>query len=91
MPSPVYDTNITVIYVEDYNYITSFHEDMQAEVRIGGAESFRVRNGLRQGSTPAPTLFNLFFGAVVSTWRTDCIEVGVNVLSRPAGRKLIGD
>ena len=72
--------------------ITSFHEDTQAEVRIGGAlsESFRVRNGLRQGCTQAPTLFNLFFSAVVSTWRTDCVEVGVNVLSHP-GRKLVGD
>ena len=72
--------------------IASFHEDMQAEVRIGGvlSESFRVRNGLRQGCTLAPTLFNLFFSAVVSTWRTDCVEVGVNVLSRP-GRKLVGD
>ena len=72
--------------------IASFHEDMQAEVRIGGvlSESFRVRNGLRQGCTLAPTLFNLFFSAVVSTWRTDCVEVGVNVLSHP-GRKLVGD
>ena len=49
--------------------IASFHENMQAEVRIGGvlSESFRVRNGLRQGCTLAPTLFNLFFSAVVST------------------------
>ena len=30
------------------------------------------------------------FSAVVSTWRTDCVEVGVNVLSCP-GRKLVGD
>ena len=72
--------------------ITYFYEDMQAEVRIDGAlsESFRVRNGLHQGCTLAPTLFNLFFSAVVSTWRTDCVEVGVNVLSCP-GRKLVGD
>ena len=54
------------------------------------SESFRVRNGLRQGCTLAPTLFNLFLSAVVSTWRSDCVEVGVNVLSRP-GRKLVGD
>ena len=41
---------------------TSFHEGMQAEVRIGGvlSEYFRARNGLRQGCTLAPALFNLF-------------------------------
>ena len=49
-------------------FIRSFHEDMQAEVKVGGAlsESFAVRNGLRQGCTLAPTLFNLYFSAVVS-------------------------
>ena len=26
----------------------------------------------------------------MSTWRTDCVEVGLNVLSRPE-RKLVGD
>ena len=32
--------------------IWPFHEDMQAEVKVGGAlsESFAVRNGLQQGS-----------------------------------------
>ena len=72
--------------------ITSFHEDMRAKVRISGAlfESFRVRNGLHQECTLATKLFNLFFSAVVSTWRTDCVVVGVNVLSCP-GRKLVGD
>ena len=27
----------------------------------------------------------------MSTWRTDCVEVGVNVLSHPGIRKLVGD
>ena len=40
--------------------------------------NLRVRNGLRQGCTLAPTLLT-FFSAVVSTWRTECVEVGVNV------------
>ena len=40
--------------------------------------------------TLAPTLFNLFFSAAVSTWGTDCVEVGVNVLSHPE-REIFGD
>jgi len=38
----------------------------------------------------APILFNLYFSAIVSYWRSDCVEVGIEVLSRP-GRKLVGD
>lgn len=37
-----------------------------------------------------PTLFDLFFSVVVSTWRDDCDEVGIDVLSHP-GRKVVGD
>ena len=36
------------------------------------------------------SVFNFFFSAVVSTWRTDCVKVGADVLSHP-GRKLVGD
>ena len=32
----------------------------------------------------------IYFSAVVSTWQDDCIDIGVDVLSRP-GRRLIGD
>ena len=72
--------------------VRSFHEDMQAEVRVGGvlSDTFKVRSGLRQGCTLAPTLFIIYFGAVVSTWRDDCVDIGVDVLSRP-GRRLVGD
>ena len=72
--------------------ITSFHEDMQAEVRIGGAlsEFFRVRNGLRQGCILAPIPFNLFVSAVVSTLKNDRVEFGVDVLSRHRW-KSVGD
>ena len=38
----------------------------------------------------APALFNLDFSVVVSTWKTDSVEVGVDVLSCP-GRKLVTD
>ena len=44
---------------------------------------------LWQGHTLALTLFNLYLSAVVSSWRSDCVEAGVEVLSRP-GRKLVG-
>ena len=67
---------------------------MEAEVRVGGggvlSDTFKVRNGLRQGCTLPPTLFNIYFSAVVSTWRDDCEDLGIDVLSRP-GRKLVGD
>ena len=40
--------------------VKSCHEGMCAEVRVGSTttEEFEVRNGLRQGCTLAPTLFN---------------------------------
>ena len=72
--------------------VKSFHEGMEAEVRVGASlsEVFEVRNGLRQGCTLAPTLFNIYFSAVVASWRGGCAEAGVDVLFRH-GRKLVGD
>ena len=43
--------------------ICSFHEGMKAQVSINGElleEKIDVQNGLRQGCTLAPTLFNLY-------------------------------
>lgn len=72
--------------------VKSLHQGMQAEVRVGSSlsESFEVRNGLRQGCTLAPTLFNIYFSAVVASWKYDCTEAGVDVLFHH-GRKLVGD
>ena len=73
--------------------VRSFHEGMHAEVKVGPAattESFEVRNGLRQGCTLAPTLFNIYFSAMVANWRNECAEAGVSVLYKH-GRKLVGD
>ncbi len=65
---------------------------VQADVRVGSSlsGSFEVKNGLRQGCTLAPTLFNIYFSAVVTSWRNHCMEAGIDVLFRH-GRKLVGD
>ena len=49
------------------NIIRSFHEGMHARVRVGEEtlEEFSVENGLRQGCTMAPVLFNLYACLVV--------------------------
>ena len=72
--------------------VKSFHEGMEAEVRVGTtlSDSFEERNGLRQGCTLAPTLFKLYFRAVVMSWRRNCAEAGLDVLFRH-GRKLVRD
>ena len=72
--------------------IKSFHEGMCAEVRVGHdtTDCFEVKNGLRQGCTMAPTLFNIYFNAMVSCWRDECGEAGVMVLYK-LGRRLVGD
>ena len=72
--------------------IKSLHEGMSATVRVGDSttEWIEVTNGLRQGCTLAPTLFNLYFSAVVDCWRARCPQVGVTVKYR-IGRKLVGD
>jgi len=67
--------------------VRSFHEGMLAVVKVGGSvsECFEVKYGLQQGCTLAPTLFNLYFSAVVKVWRCDCNIVGLDVLSEEVG------
>ena len=38
----------------------------------------------------APTLFNIYFSAVVADWRSRCPQAGVSIKFRH-GRKLVGD
>ena len=52
------------------NIIRSYHDGMTARVRVNGelTEKFPVENGLRQGCTLAPTLFNLYACLLVEQW-----------------------
>ena len=57
--------------------VKSFHTDMQARVRVDGEllDDIEVNNGLRQGCTMAPTLFNLYACAVAERWMERVREV----------------
>lgn len=72
--------------------IRTFHEGMRAEVSVKDmtTDTIEVMNGLRQGCTLAPTLFNVYYSAVVAKWRNRCLFAGVDVRFRH-GRKLVGD
>ena len=72
--------------------IRSLHEGMTAVVRAGDSstDAIEVTNGLRQGCTLAPTMFNLYISAMVRCWRDQCPQAGVTVKYR-VGRKLVGD
>ena len=72
--------------------IKSFHEGMTAVVRVGDSvtDDIEVTNDLRQGCTLAPTLFNLYFSAMVACWRHRCPQAGVEVRYKIRGR-LVGD
>ena len=69
--------------------IKSFHDGMMAKVRAGDL-NIEVRNGLRQGCVLAPSLFNLYFSAMVAYWRDRCPQAGITVRYKH-GRKLVGD
>ena len=61
--------------------IKPFHDDMQAEVRVGETTTdwFTVRNGLRQECILAPSLFNIYFCTMLVYSRAECPEGGVMV------------
>ena len=53
------------------NLIRSFHDGMKTQISINGEmvdEKIDVDNGLRQGCTVAPTLFNLYACLMVERW-----------------------
>ena len=74
------------------NIIRSLHDGMKAGVKVDGATTpeIEVINGLRQGCTIAPTLFNLYFNFVMEQWRKRSQPFGVEVLYKYGG-KLVGE
>ena len=65
--------------------IKSFHTNMEARIRVDREllEEIEVNNGLRQGCTMPPTLFNLYASVVAEKW-TEAVQdvegVGVKLL-----------
>ena len=59
---------------------------------VGGrrSEPFFVGNDLHQGCTIAHTLFILYFGLVIDSWRSQCTVAGVTVHFKLDG-KLVGE
>ena len=49
------------------NLVVSFHEDMEAKIQYDGRQSrsFHVRTGVKQGCVLAPTLFGIYFAALL--------------------------
>ena len=72
--------------------IQSLHNGMKAEVTIDGSATpeIEVQNGLHQGCSTVPTLFNLYFNLAIESWRQCCQPFGVDVLYKCSG-KLVGE
>ncbi|XP_065189682.1 uncharacterized protein LOC135820293 [Sycon ciliatum] len=53
------------------NIIRSFHDPMSASVQFNNilSDPFSIGNGLRQGCSMAPVLFNIFMWAVMTQWQ----------------------
>ena len=72
--------------------IRSFHCDMQAQIRLNDVmlEPINVNNGLRQGCSMAPVLFNLYSCLVIERWhaRVSSLEDAGIYLRYKLDRKL---
>ena len=72
--------------------IRSFHCDMQAQIRLNDAmlDPINVNNGLRQGCSMAPVLFNMYSCLVIERWhaRVSSLEDAGIYLRYKLDRKL---
>ena len=69
------------------NMVRQFHDGMQASVRDDGKTSkpFPVTNGVKQGCVLAPTLFSMYFTAMLSDAFREDDDVGIKFHSRIDG------
>ena len=69
------------------NMVRLFHDGMQASVRDDGKTSkpFPVTNGVKQGCVLAPTLFSMYFTAMLSDAFREDDDVGIKFHSRIDG------
>ena len=79
--------------------VKAFHDDMSARICVSGGytSNFAVNNGLRQGCSIAPVLFNLYFSLVMEKWRDDMDSDGIifhhningNLFNRPRSKHAV--
>ena len=55
--------------------IRSFHDNMNASIRVDGELLEEIEVGFRQGCSMAPTLFNLYACVVGERWRSRVAEM----------------
>ena len=57
--------------------IRSFYDNLNASIRVDGEllEEIEVNNGLRQGCSMTPTLFNLYMCVVGERWLSRVAEM----------------
>ena len=67
--------------------IESFHSNMKGTVQFNGSfsEPFDIRNGVKQGCVLAPTLFGIFFAALLNHAFGTAQEGCIYEPDRPAG------
>jgi len=68
--------------------IRLLHDGMQARVNFGGelSDPFPVENGVKQGDLDAPTLFAIYFGAMLQVAFRDNSSAGIHVRYRSTGK-----
>ena len=67
--------------------LKQFHHNMKARVNVNGSlsELVSVENGVKQGDTPAPTLFSIYFAVMLEHAFKDC-DIGIYIHFRTSGK-----